>query len=84
MLRKLLNKKLLKNIKCKINKNLTLKKLLKNIKCKINKNLALKKSLKSSLKKSKTFNVLSTYNIRNGKYKAWRFIFIKKRIKKYN
>ena len=50
MLRKLLNKKLLKNIKCKINKNLTLKKLLKNIKCKINKNLTLKKSLKSSSK----------------------------------
>ena len=55
MLRKLLNKKkkLLKSIKCKINKNLTLKKLLKNIKCKINKNLTLKKSLKSSSKKSK-------------------------------
>ena len=39
-------KKLLKNLKCKINKNLTLKKLLKNLKCKINKNLTLKKSLK--------------------------------------
>ena len=67
MLRKLLNKKLLKNIKCKINKNLTLK-----------------KSLKSRSKKSKKFNVLLTYNIKNGTYKAWRFIFIKKRIKKYN
>ena len=77
-------RKLLKNLKCKINKNLTLKKLLKNMKCKINKNLTLKKSLKSSSKKSKKFNVLSTYNIRNGKYKVWRFIFIKKRIKKYN
>ena len=71
-------------MKCKINKNLTLKKLLKNIKFKINKNLTLKKSLKSSSKKSNKFNVLSTYNIRNGKYKAWRFIFIQKRIKKYN
>ena len=75
MLRKLLNKnlthkKLLKNIKCKINKNLILKKLLKNIKCKIDKNLTLKKSQISSSKKYKT------YNIRNGKYKAWRFIFI--------
>ena len=39
---------------------------------------------KIKLKKSKKFNVLLTYNIRNGKYKAWRFIFIKKRIKKYN
>ena len=81
MLRKLLNKnltlkKLLKYIKCKINKNLTLKELLKNIKCKINKNLTLKKSQKSSSKKSKKFNILSRYNIRNGKYKAWRFIFI--------
>ena len=84
MLRKLLNKKLLKIQKCKINKNLTLKKRLKNIKCKINKNLALKKSLKSSSKKFKKINVLLTYNIRNGKYKAWRFIFIKKRITKYN
>ena len=88
-LRKLLNKnltleKLLKNIKCKINKNSTLKKLLQNIKCKINKNLTLKKSLKSSSKKSKKFNILSTYNIGNGKYKAWRFIFIQKRINKYN
>ena len=43
---KLTLKKLLKNLKCKINKNLTLKKLLKNLKCKINKNLTLKKSLK--------------------------------------
>ena len=59
-----------------LNKNLTLKKLLKNIKCKINKNLTLKKSQKSSSTKSKKFNFLSTYNIRNGKYKAWRFIFI--------
>ena len=78
MLRKLLNKKLRKNTKFKINKHLTLKKLLKNIKLKINKHLTLKKSLKSSSKKSKKFNVLSTYNIRNGKYKAWRFIFSKK------
>ena len=43
---KLTLKKLLKNLKCKINKNLTLKKLLKNLKCKINKNLAPKESLK--------------------------------------
>ena len=83
MLRKLLNKKLLKNIKCKIRKNLTLKKLLKNIKCKINKNLTLKKSQKSSSKKSKKFNVFLTYNIRNGKYKTWKFILSKKRINKY-
>ena len=65
MLRKLLNKKTTKNIKMQNKKKLTLKKLLKNIICKINKNLALKKSLKSSSKKSKKFNVLSTYNIRN-------------------
>ena len=84
MLRKLLNKKLLKNIKRKINKYLTLKKLLKNIKCKINKNLTLKKSLKSSSKKSRKFNIFSAYHIRNGKYKAWRFIFIRRRINKYN
>ena len=64
MLRKLLNKKLLKNIKCKINKNLTLK-----------------KSQKSRSKKSKKFYILSTYNIKNGKYKVWRFIFIKKKSK---
>ena len=81
MLRKVINKnltlkKLIKNIQCKINKSLTLKKLLKNIKCKINKNLALKKSQKSSSKKSKKFNILSAYNIRNGKHKVWRFIFI--------
>ena len=50
----------------------------------INKNLKLKKSLKSRSKHQKKFKVLSTYNIKNGKYKAWRFIFIKKRIKKYN
>ena len=43
---KLTLRKLLKNLRCKINKNLTLKKLLKNLKCKINKNLTLKKSLK--------------------------------------
>ena len=71
MLRKLLNKKLLN------------KKLLKNIKCKINKNLTPKNSLKSSSKKLKKLNILSTYNIRNGKYKAWRFKLIWKRIKKY-
>ena len=53
MLRKLLNKKLLKNENVKINKNLTLKKLVKNIKCKINKNLTLKKSKKSSSKNKK-------------------------------
>ena len=53
MLRKSTKKKLLKNIKCKVNKNLALKKLLKNIKCKINKNLPLKKSQKSSLKNQK-------------------------------
>ena len=50
MLRKLLNKRLLKNIICK-NKSLTLKKLLKNRKSKINKKLTLKKSLKLSSKK---------------------------------
>ena len=59
-------------------------KLLKSIKCKINKNLTFKKSQKSSSKKSKKFNNLSTNNIRDGKYKPWRFIFIKKGIKKCN
>ena len=49
----------------------------------MNKNLTLKKSQKSSSKKSKKFYYLSTYNIRNGKYKAWKFIPIKKRINKY-
>ena len=84
MLRKLLNKKLLKNIKSKNKQKFNTLKLLKNIKCKINKNLTPKKSLKSSSKISKKINILLIYNIRNGKYKAWRFIFIKKRIKKYN
>ena len=43
-----------------------------------------KKITKIKIKKTKTFKVLSIYNIKSGKYKAWRFIFIKKRIKKYN